>query len=83
MHINQISEHSSKKDQSLQCFLNQETNLLSYFLGTSFGQCTAISREALSSCHLQIISLSGLKSVLQDNDLKFVLFSFMSQSNIE
>ena len=83
MHINQRSEHSSEKDQSLQCFLNQEANLLSYFLGTSFGQCTAISREALSSCHLQIISLSGLKSVLQENDLKFVLLSFISHNNTE
>lgn len=81
MCINQRSEHSGEKDQSLQCFLNQEVNLFNYFLGTSFGQCIAISRKALSSCHLQIISLSGLKSVLQDNDLKSVLLSLISQNN--
>lgn len=81
MRINQRSEHSGEKDQSLQCFLNQEVNLFNYFLGTSFRLCIAISRKALSSCHLQIISLSVLKSVLQDNDLKFVLLSFISQNN--
>lgn len=61
MHIKQRPEYYSDKDQSIQCFLNKEVNLLGYFLGTTFGPCTASSKGTLSSCHLQIISLSGLK----------------------
>lgn len=81
MHIYQGFEHAT--ENILQYFINQEANLLIYFLQSSFGQCTTVSWEALSSWPLQMISLSGLKSELQDNDLKFVCFSFNPQNKRE
>lgn len=81
MHIYQGFEHSSENIQ--QYFLNQEINIIIYFLQSSFGQYTSVSCEALSPCPLQMISSSGLKGVLQENDLKFICFSFILQNKRE